>query len=442
MLKASIVALLVALPAAAAGSPNPLLGIVGEQQSRKLVRVDPQELRPLAGQRIEVGSGGCAPRAGGEACWTIPPWTFSPDRVVLAVARNSQFAVRSLRLVDVRSMRVTTDVRVPGGPVGGLAWLSGGRVLALQEVCCSERQRLVAVDLARRRVVAQRSLGGSILRLARTAKELVVLLTPARTIGSARLAVADARGTVRFVGLERIAAGSKLLAGGGHRIDYRRPGLAVDPVRRRAFVVGTSLIAEVDLSNRAVSYHELPRSASLFAWLRNSLEPAAHAKESTGAGRIAHWLGGGILAVSGTEEESSVDAQGNRQMRSRPAGLLLVDTRDWSVRTIDRGATSFLVAGELLVATGSSWDSQKGKQGAIGLSGYAFDGSKRFQLFEGDDAWIAQVYEGVAHVGISRPDGRQEPLKVVDLAAGRVIGERTLPLPWLVVGAASGWWDS
>jgi hypothetical protein len=405
MLRASIVALLLALPGAAAGSASPLLGIVGEQQSRTLVHVDPQELRAVPGRSVDVGSGGCAPRTGGEACWSIPPWTFSPERAVLAVARNEHAATRSLRLVDVRSMRVRADIRIPGVPVGGLAWLAGGHLLAVQEVCCSERQRIVAVDLSRRRVTAQQSLEGSVLRLARTPRELVALVAPAGAVGAARLAVADGRGAVRFARLERIAAGSKLLEGNGHRVDYRRPGLAVDPVGRRAYVVGASLIAEIHLRSLAVSYHSLRLRA-----------PAARAKEGSGAARVARWLGGGLLAVSGADEEARV---------VRPAGLLLVDTRDWTVRTIDAGARSVVVAGELLLATGAS-----------GLAGYAFDGAKRFQLFAGEEAWVAQVHDGVAYVGVD-----QRPLQIVDLSTGRVIGERTGSLPWLVIAPASGWWD-
>jgi hypothetical protein len=409
MLKASILALLVALPGAAAAAPAgaPLLGLVGERPPMRLAHVDPTTLGPAAGTRVEVGSGGCAPRTGGEACWSIPPWTFSPDRAVLAVARNTQYAARSLRLVDVRSMRVRADIRIPGGgPVGGLAWLADGRVLAVQEVCCSEQQRVVAVDLSRRQVTARRSLDGSVLRLARTTSELVALLAPSRAVGAARLAVVNGRGAVRFARLERIAAGSKLLEGDGHRVDYRRPGLAVDPVGRRAFVVGASLIAEVELRSLAVRYHSLRLRA-----------PAARAKEGSGTARMARWLGGGLLGVSGADEESRA---------VRPAGLLLVDTRDWTVRTIDSEARSVVVAGDLLLATGAS-----------GLSGYSFDGTKRFQLFAGDEAWVAQVHDGVAYVGI----GGQESVRVVDLATGRVIGERTWPLPWLVVAPASGWWD-
>jgi hypothetical protein len=33
-------------------------------------------------------------------------------------------------------------------------------------------------------------------------------------------------------------------------------------------------------------------------------------------------------------------------------------------------------------------------------------------------------------------------LQVVDVTAGEVVGERAAPLPWLLVGTASGWWGS
>ncbi len=79
---------------------------------------------------------------------------------------------------------------------------------------------------------------------------------------------------------------------------------------------------------------------------------------------------------------------------------------------------------------------------AIGLAAYGLDGGSRFHLFDGEQAWIAQAYGDVAFVGISRRDGRADPLRIVDLAGGRVVGERRAPLPWLVQHVASGWWES
>jgi hypothetical protein len=54
---------------------------------------------------------------------------------------------------------------------------------------------------------------------------------------------------------------------------------------------------------------------------------------------------------------------------------------------------------------------------------------------------VTQVYEGRAFVGIAGQGG-EAPLRVVDLAAGRSAGVRTQRLPWLLLDAASSWWES
>lgn len=388
--------------AAAAGvaraTPSTSLpALVSAQRGAELVRVDPGTLRPLAGKRIEAGSGGCAGRSGGTACWSMPPWALSPARTLLALARNGH---GDLRVVNVRRMRVAADIELAGGPVGALAWLAPGRLLAVQEVG-SERQQLLAVDVARRRVTARRALGGSVLAVARTPQELVLLVAPANAIGRARLAVADPRGGVRFARLQRILAGSRLVDAAEHRLERRIPGLAVDPQGRRAFLVDPSIVAEIDLRTLAVAYHEPKRQLT------------ARTKSASGPFRSARWLGDGLLAASGTDGE-------------RPAGLLLVDTRSWTMRTVDPDATSFVLAGDLLLATG-----------ADGLSAYGRDGVRRFRLFDGEQAWVARVHAGRAYVGT-----RQQLVRIVDLSTGRVVGDRTDPLPQLLVGAGAGWWES
>lgn len=394
-----------------------------------LVRVDPQSLRPLTETRIRVGSGGCAPRQGGTACWTNPPWTASPNRTRLAVVAQS--SPSSLRLVDVARMRVTANVRVDGGPIGALAWLAPRTLLAVQEIT-GERQRLLAVDLVKRRVTTRKSLRGSVQQLARTGQELVLLLGPAKSIGVARIAVAHRRGAVRFVRLERIFAGSKLLGtGSDHRVDSRLPGLALDPEGHRAFVVGKRLVAEVNLRTLAVSYHTLRRKASFLSRLWNWLEPAAAAKQVSGYWREARWLGGGLIAVSGADTE---------QRLMQPAGLLVADSRGWSVRMIDRSATSFDVAGDVLLAMGGSWDAPTNRTTGIGLVVYGFDGGQRFQLFDGRQVWLALVYGGRAYVGISGQEAA--PLRIVDLVTGQVVGTRQQALPSLLLGPGSGWWGA
>jgi hypothetical protein len=111
----------------------------------------------------------------------------------------------------------------------------------------------------------------------------------------------------------------------------------------------------------------------------------------------------------------------------RPAGLGLIDTRDWTVRTIDSSAGDVRVADGLLLATGGT--------PPLGLAAYRFDGSPRFRLLAGRQAWIGQVHAGRAYVGVAGSDS----VSVVDLATGDVVGRRAAP-PWLVAGSSS-WWE-
>jgi hypothetical protein len=413
LLTASVVVATGALAASGVASPElpRLLGFEGE----KLVAVETATLRP-AGSGLAVGSGGCASRSGGTACWTYPPWTVSPDGSTLAIARND--GARSLRIVDPTRLRVTSEIPV-AAEVGALAWLSRGRILALQEAA-GERLRLIVIDVPRRRVAVSRPLGGSVVDLQRAPRDVVLLLAPAGRIGAARLAVVNASGKVRFVRLERIVAGTKLLGTGArHRVDSRVPGFAVDPGRRRVLVVDPSVVAEIDLRTLKVAYHSLNRPRSLLVRPHASVEPLAEAKQVRGYYRVARWLGGDFLAFSGSDTADG---------RTQAAGLAIVDAREWTVRKIDVATTSFVTAGELLLASGGS---------AKGLIAYGFDGSERFRLFENEHAWPAQVYGGRAYVTV----GAQGRLHVVDLAEGRVVEVRQEPLPWLLLGVGGGWWD-
>jgi hypothetical protein len=406
-------------------APTPELSQLLGFANARLVRVDPESMRPVPASGIRVGSGGCAPRLGGTACWSLPPWTVSPNGRQLALARND---ASSLQLVDVDALRVTATVRVSGGAIGALAWLAPGRLVAVQELN-GERQRLLSVDLVKRRVVSRRALAGSVQRLARTSEELVLLLAPANAIGTARIAVANQLGQVRFIRLDRILAGSKLLASGSdHQVESQLPGLAVDPETRRAFVVNDRLVAEIDLAGGGVTYHALERKASLLSRLWNWVEPAAAAKEVSGHSRDVRWLGSNLLAVSGSDTE---------QGRMQPAGVLLVDTGDWSVRSIDGGATDVEFAGDVLLAAGGTWEPATERWTGIGLAGYSLDGERQFQLFDGQLAWLTQVYRGRAYVGISG----EQTLRIVELATARVLGMREQPLPWLLLGNGAGWWN-
>src|SRR5215470_9570755 len=56
---------------AAARAPGPLLAVLPGRVPLQLARLDPKTLRPRPAPRVDVGYPGCAPRQGGEACWSI-----------------------------------------------------------------------------------------------------------------------------------------------------------------------------------------------------------------------------------------------------------------------------------------------------------------------------------------------------------------------------------
>jgi hypothetical protein len=414
---------------------GPLLGIVHEGGAAKLVRIDPRSLRPLARRGLKVPSS-----------WT---WAFSPDRshLILPAHRQAGRAAprASLRFVDVRRMRALGGLSLGPGTVDGLAWLARDRVLVVHQLCCSGTFDVVTVAPRARRILQRTKLEGDLVSVVSTRHELVLLAAPAARIGPSRLFVVDAGGRLRSVPLDGIWAGRDLpqQESPPYVTHHRYPGVAVDPDGRRVIVVpadGPGAI--VDLSSLAVQYHTLSEPRSLLGRLRNWLEPVANAKASEGTSRQALWLGDGLLAVAGSDDHTFVGPGGAVSMRTDPAGLSLIDTNAWTVRRIDDSVAHVSRVGNLLLATGYSWDSSIQREGGSGLAGYGFDGTKRFHVFEGRRLTQLRVHGGRAYVGlfetvrvgathIRLDDG--SAFKVVDLASGRVIGTRTAPIPVLLV---------
>ena len=156
--------------------------------------------------------------------------------------------------------------------------------------------------------------------------------------------------------------------------EHRHPGLAVDAVGGRAYVVGGGEpVAEIDLRSLTVAYHQPSRPISLFGRLRDWLQPAAHAKgPMLGSTRKALWLGNGRLAVTGEDGRPGRDG-----VAVHPAGLTLIDTGTWSVETLHRDATSATAAAGTLLASSGGYPDLPG----VGLRGYDLDGDQRFHLF-------------------------------------------------------------
>jgi hypothetical protein len=372
------------------------LALVYKLNSGYLVRVDSRTLRPR-------GPGLRLPR-----CGYVAAFAPGQTRVVLGGSEGT------LCLVGTRSLRfrhlIETDAE---GDVAALQW-AGSRILALVE---HEHETLVAVDPASRQVVARRELEGSLQQTAKTSSGLVLLLGPAETIGPSRLLLFAPDGTLRVATLDRIPSGFEHSGGEEGPTRYARPALAVDQSGSRAFVVGAGTpVAEVDLATFSITYHDLSTPVSLLGKVHGWLEPAAEAKvPPNGSTREATWLGNGMLAVSGWNDHTTGEGD---QLRfwNDAAGLDLIDTRDWSLRVLDEGATSMTTADGSLLASSWLWDSTLEHPSGTGLTAYGPDGGRRFHLF-GSRA-ISSV-EALGNRAFIR--GARSGYSVVDLTSARVL---------------------
>lgn len=352
---------------------QPLYGIVGPAPAG-IARIDPTSLRPLPGRRVPLAGHSFG-------------WSFSPDHSRIALGSDTPRA--ELRLIDLRRMRVLGDVKLaPRGSVFATTWAGPRRLLAvvLNPGCCGLGDTTVAgVDATGRRVLWRRTLGGSLQGGARFRHSLVLLLGPrGRSLGPSRLAIVNAEGRVRSAPLREIQSGSQASGGSDPSsllVRSWNPGLAVDPVGARAFVVQAgSPIAEVDLRTLQIRYHRLAQPISLLGRLHNWLEPKAEAKAEEGPTRQALWLGHGMLAVTGSDGHAASGPNGGQEWGT-PAGLKLIDTRRWSERTLDPKATSATLAASTLLASSLTWDSRTQLYRGDGLTGYTLNGSRRYHRY-------------------------------------------------------------
>jgi hypothetical protein len=397
-----------------APTPAPLLGFApAGGYSYALVRLDPQTLARSGRRFVVTGDHNFA-------------WSFSPDRSRLVLGGQSG----TLLLVDVRKLRsrgfVDTGVYQF---VQATQWVGSRQVVAAAAECCGlGPTTLVAVDTVKRKVVARRRLAGSLQAAAHVPKRLVLLLGPKVGVGPSRLVVVGPRATVRTVGLDRIRSGRDRETEASRIVAYSSPALVTDPDGRTAYVLGSgSEAAEIDLATLAVTYHSLSRPVSLLGRLDGWLEAAAQAKGAPdGPTRNAIWLGNGVLAVYGADDHATVDAAGIPQVTSTPAGLQLVNTRDWSVRTLEADADTAAVAQDALLATGSAWRSDTQTETGTGLTIFGADGAARAHLFGSRALWLETVGPR-AFVPFAPPDTGYD---VVDVRSGEVVATiRGRPLP-------------
>lgn len=313
--------------------PKVLLAIRWQHDRGTLVRLDGRTLRQAA-RGLPLG------RFTSSA-------SFSPDRRQLVLAREQPTA---LRFVDLTTLRRSFDLPLrETGFATTTAWLTARRLLALVSLDDGGHLLLV-VDPVARRIVSRQTIDGRIEQIGRGRERLLLLLAPADRIGAARLLAAGPDGRIETAPLPRTLAGSRK-DGSSPLLHGRLPGLAVDADGGRAYVLAAGApVAEVELKTMHVSYRQLHQQRSLSSRLAAWLLPSAQAKGIAGPQRQALWLGDGVLALTGVDDQTSIDAKGNWHYRFDPAGLTLIDTRTWSRRTIDDRVTTAWRLGPTLLA--------------------------------------------------------------------------------------------
>lgn len=341
-------------------------------------------------------------------------WAASPSGRLVAVGLRHE-----VRIVETETLSSVATVEVDRGP-RALAWLSEDLLAGLLD------GEAVLWDAAGRRVRSfELAWKERIAAWHPAADRLIALVTPDRRgrYGSARLLVITGTGVDVFE-LDRIAAGHDPDL--GEYGTLLAPGLAFDPIRHRVFVVQpVGPIAEVDLDGRTVSYHS-PRT-SLLRSIAAALVPSASAKLSSWATVRAVWLGGGLLAVSG-DSFDVVTREGE------PAGVTIIDTREWSTCLLDRRPTHVAVtAGSLLAWDGDGSD----ELGGVGLVGYGLADGRRWHLF-GRQYLDVQMYGGYAYA-INSWDGWR--VTTVDVSTGRIVAKRDGRPPTVLPTGSSlqGW---
>ncbi|HUQ21873.1 MAG TPA: hypothetical protein VM049_02565 [Gaiellaceae bacterium] len=358
LLAAAVAAAALGLPAAQGSSPATVPGLVytpGYGNSI-LTSYDPVTL-VRSGPRVRLGGNASS-------------WSWSPARRYLAIASYPQ----RLTIVDARNMRVVTRMRLArgGGVARAVTW-AGSRVLAVVEAPAGTV--VTVVDPFTARVIRTTRVAHPFgYQLERLRDGLVFLLGARNRSGPARVAVVDALGETRVAVVPQARVGTV--------------GLAVDPVRRKAYLAEGEAVFALDLRTLAVSD-------------RGPLR--ALAKAPLGSERSARWLGNGRLAVSGLDRDQS---------NAEPAGLRIIDLRDGTSRTIDPTASSFTRAGSVLVV-----EHAQGREG-LSATAYGFGGRQRYHLDLVGSTWMKKQ----GRLGYAC---RQAFLRaVVDLETGGILRAR------------------
>jgi hypothetical protein len=221
----------------------------------------------------------------------------------------------------------------------------------------------------------------------------VLLLAPDRAAGATTLVVADATGQIRSTRIAGVRAG-------GFATNRSIPAaLAVDPAGRAFVVARWSPVAVVDLRTLTTHLHRLPEARTTQAVRKERWAPST-----------ARWLGGGLLAATGLNDDFSDN------------GLDLIDTRSWTRLRLDADVRALTAGGALVLGYGG--------MGFGGVTAYTRAGHRTFTRFAHEAVLDVQMRGRLAYVFVDGPlaaFGVRPRVAVLELPSGRVL--RVAPSP-------------
>jgi hypothetical protein len=373
-----LLALLVVVPAASAGGAPPVLAFDYDHGYVTVARLDPTSLRQIGDGRAEGGPSGVVAIA------------RSPDGNRIALGTQYSAIVR---VVDLRAMRSSEQLFLGEGRVTTGLWTRAGRLVVVAQ---AKPSRIHVIDARTTRLVRSVELPGTAVAVARGRDALVAVIGPVNDIGPLHIARVDGMASVRTAALP-LQGGWFEKRNPTYVMREHTPGLAVSPDGKRAVVVATGGRAvEVSLPGLRVRPRPLAvRTAQKLTegWLRR-----------------AEWLDSTHVAVTGVDIGDG---------RGSSTGLQLLDTKAWTLRTLDEGARSFARAGSTLLAWGER-----------GVTGWTLDGVRRYHLFP--ERRIGDV--GVGPTFLYVQDSGHRTHDVVDPASGRVLGRARTARPVTIAG--------
>ena len=387
----ALAAVLVAVPSASAqdtSADTPLLRMRDGHNSDLLFRLNPRTLQQV-GRPIRTFRGGSG-------------LSITPDGTRLAFADGAhprgRHRARSARIhfVDVAKWRSMGVARVGRHGWLTVGWVSRDRLVAVAGEGFG-RRRLLWVDARTRKVVARRPYSGWTVNYVPVAGGLALALAPSEGVGLLRILLLDANGGVRTVELDGIRAGSNYEDGG----EVLTPAVTADPDRGRLYVVAArgQLVAEVELATGAVTYHSLGASAAkgnVDVWWRQAV-----------------WAGDGRIALTGDHWP---------RPRARvfdgpiPLGIRMIDTRTWTVTTLDARPDTMHVAGGTVLAAGTRY-LKPGRTKSTGLLAFDESGGRAWTRFRGRPVALLGSRGSLVYVWVRR----ERTAYVLDRDSGRTL---------------------